>query len=183
MRRALGAVGGAAGRMGGEGWHGPILPIPDSLSTLMRRRGSNKGLARGRGRGSRAVACVAARVGCGRAAGMQEVMWAAQAARAGVGGARAGGSGYWPFEPHPSRRNGRVGSVAGRGTGAASGRQPHVRGDGGGARRARGSSGGHNSEAPALVEVGVGRGGSILERGLHPPPLAGPALAARDRFE
>ena len=76
-----------------------------------------------------------------------------------------------------------MGSVAGRGTGAASGRRPHVRGDGGGARRARGSSGGHNSEAPALVEVGVGRGGSILERVSHPPPLAGPALAARYRKE
>ena len=51
-------------------------------------------------------------------------------------------------------------------------------------------AGGHTSaaeamqhEASALVQVGMGRESSSLERVSHPPPLAGPALAARYRKE
>ena len=95
------------------------------------------------------------------------------------GRCEGGGSGYWPFEPHPSRRNGRVGSVAGRGTGAASGRRPHARGDGGGAKRAQGSSGSHNNEAPTLGAGHNGPRGFDPEAGVAPPTPCGARTGAQ----
>ena len=117
----------------------------------------------------------------GACRGLQEGMWAARAVRAGVGGARAEavdigrsshtqavGTAEWARWPGGALGPRRAGGLTRGGMGVV--------------RRGRkGAAEAIIMRPPRWVRGTMGRGGSILRRVLHPRPLAGPALALRDR--